>query len=162
VAGLSLFPLYHRLYDAFLLILPMGWALMEFYGPQRKGARGALLLMLPFLVPGGTILEHLQFHERIPRTIAHSWYWTGVVMPHEIWFLLLLSLLLLCSMAGSRDAVPSRPGDYSHSSLPIGSPSGGGTGVVRWISAGFFSKRSIWLAAKKNWARVASSFVAEA
>jgi hypothetical protein len=96
---LSLFPLYHRLYDGFLLIFPLSWSLREFSGSGNKWARGAFLLMLPFLVPGGSALEQLQLSGRIPEAIAQSWYWTGIVMPHQIWFLLLLSLLLLWRMA---------------------------------------------------------------
>lgn len=99
LAVLSLFPVYHRLYDAFLLILPLCWSLGEFSGPRNKFARGAFLLMVPFLVPGGSALEQFQLRGQIPEGIANSWYWTSIVMPHQIWFLLLLSLLLLWRMA---------------------------------------------------------------
>ena len=102
LAVLSLFPVYHRLYDAFLLIFPLCWSLREFSGPRRKFARGAFLPMLPFLVPGGSALQQFQSSGRIPQAIANSWYWTSIVMPHQIWFLLLLSLLLLWSMASAR------------------------------------------------------------
>ncbi|MBZ5614975.1 MAG: DUF2029 domain-containing protein [Acidobacteriia bacterium] len=100
LAVLSLLPVYHRLYDAFLLIFPLCWSLKEFSG--SKAARGAFLLMLPFLVPGGSALELFQLRGQIPEAIAHSWYWTRFVMPHQIWFLLLLSLLLLWRMASQR------------------------------------------------------------
>jgi len=102
LAVLSLLPLYHRLYDAFLLIFPLCWSLREFSGPRRKFARGAFLLMLPFLVPGGSALGQLQLSGKIPQAVVQSWYWTSIVMPHQIWFLLLLSLLLLWSMASER------------------------------------------------------------
>jgi hypothetical protein len=94
---LSLLPVYHRLYDAFLLIIPICWSLREF--SRNKLARAAFLVMLPLLFPGGTILEQLQFQNRIPSSIAHSWYWTAIVKPHQIWFLLILSLVLLWNMA---------------------------------------------------------------
>jgi hypothetical protein len=97
LAVLSLLPVYHRLYDAFLLIFPLCWSLREFSG--SKAARGAFLLMLPFLVPGGSALEVFQLRGQIPEGFVRSWYWTRFVMPHQIWFLLLLSLLLLWSMA---------------------------------------------------------------
>jgi len=95
LAVLSLLPVYHRLYDAFLLIFPLCWSLREFSGAQKKAARGAVLLMLPFLVPGGSALEELQRGGRISDAIAASWFWNSAVMPHEIWCLLLLGLLLL-------------------------------------------------------------------
>ena len=110
LAVLSLLPVYHRLYDGFLLILPLCWSLRDFSGPRKGFARGALLLMLPFLVPGGSLLEQLQLHSRIPQAIAHSWYWTDVVMPHQIWFLLLLSLLLLRRMAIEEARTHARSG----------------------------------------------------
>jgi hypothetical protein len=100
LAVLSLLPVYHRLYDAFLLIFPLCWSLKEFSG--SKAARGAFLLMLPFLVPGGSALELFQLRGQIPEGFVHSWYWTRFVMPHQIWFLLLLSLLLLWRMASER------------------------------------------------------------
>lgn len=104
IAVLSLFPVYHRLYDAFLLIFPLWWSLREFSLPERKFARVVLVLMLPFLVPGGSALEQLQFGGHIPEAIAHSWYWTCIVMPHQIWLLMGLGLLLLWRMsAGWKD-----------------------------------------------------------
>jgi hypothetical protein len=99
VAVLSLLPVYHRLYDGFLLIFPLCWSLREFSAPADRFARGTFLLILPFLAPGGSALEQLQVRGQIPQAIVHSWYWTCIVMPHQIWFLLLLSLLLLWRMA---------------------------------------------------------------
>jgi hypothetical protein len=99
LAVLSLFPVYHRFYDAFLLIFPLCWSLREISGPRNKFAWWAFLLMLPFLVPGGSALEQLQASGKIPRAIVDSWWWTAIVMPHQIWFLLFLSLLLLWCMA---------------------------------------------------------------
>jgi hypothetical protein len=99
LAVLSLFPVYHRLYDAFLLIFPLCWGLREFSGPRTKPARAALLLMIPFLLPGGSVLEQLQRTGKIPDSIARSWYWICIVMPHDIWLLLLLSFVLLGAMA---------------------------------------------------------------
>jgi hypothetical protein len=102
LAILSLFPVYHRFYDGFLLIFPLCWSLREFSAPHYKFARGAFLLMLPFLVPGGSALEQFQLRRQIPEAITHSWYWTRIAMPHQIWFLLLLSVLLLWRMAVRR------------------------------------------------------------
>lgn len=102
LAVLSLFPVYHRLYNAFLLIFPLCWSLREFSGPHNRVARGTFLLLVPFLAPGGSALERLQLSGRIPEAITHSWYWTDIVMPHEIWFLLLLCGLLLWQMTVQR------------------------------------------------------------
>ena len=99
LAVLSLFPVYHRFYDAFLLIFPLCWSLREISGARNKFAWWAFLLMLPFFVPGGSALEQFQASGKIPRAIVDSWWWTAIVMPHQIWFLLFLSLLLLWCMA---------------------------------------------------------------
>ena len=99
LAVMSLLPLYHRLYDAFLLIFPICWSLHEFYGPQWKLVRTGLMMMLPFLVPGGTILEQLEQSGRVPEAIAQAWWWNAFAMPHQIWLLLTLSVILLWWMA---------------------------------------------------------------
>jgi hypothetical protein len=113
IAVLSLFPVYHRMYDAFLLIFPLCWAFRELSSAKKQPALGALLLILPFLVPGGSALEQLQASGRIPGTISHSWYWVCIVMPHQIWFLLLLSVLLLAGMAaGPQTELIRRHGRY--------------------------------------------------
>ncbi len=101
LAVLSLFPVYHRFYDAFLLIFPLCWSLREFSGPRYKFARVSFLLMLPFLVPGASALEQFQASGKIPLAMVDAWWWTDVVMPHQIWFLLALSLLLLWRMASA-------------------------------------------------------------
>jgi hypothetical protein len=103
---LSLLPVYHRFYDAYLLVFPLCWSIREFSGPQRRLARGAFLLMLPFLVPGGTALEHLSHSAGFSDSITRSWYWLCIVMPHEIWFLIALSFVLLRSMTRPSSLLP--------------------------------------------------------
>ena len=63
----------------------------------------SLLLMLPFLIPGGTILETLQASGRIPSTLASRWWWEMIVMPHQVWMLFFLSVLLLYEMNAVSD-----------------------------------------------------------
>ena len=97
IAVLSLLPIYHRFYDAALLVLPLCWAMVSFR-KARTFSSLTLLLLLPFLIPGGTILESLESAGRIPSTFASRWWWQRVVMPHEVWLLVLLSILLLYEM----------------------------------------------------------------
>ncbi|HEY1660120.1 MAG TPA: glycosyltransferase family 87 protein [Candidatus Sulfotelmatobacter sp.] len=97
----SLLPIYHRFYDASLLVLPVCWAFVSF-GRNRRVATVALLLTTPFLVPGGTALQTLQENGRIPASLAGRAWWQAFVMAHEIWALLLLSLLLLGAMFAQR------------------------------------------------------------
>ena len=91
---LSLLPVYHRLYDASLLIFPLAWSFAAWSTRGRVLARTTLLLILIFLVPGGSALEQLQ-HTKFDSTWQHSWWWMRFVMPHQVWALLLLSGILL-------------------------------------------------------------------
>jgi len=102
IAVMSLLPVYHRFYDAVLLVLPLCWVVAS-YRKARLPAILALLLMVPFLIPGGTILQTMQTDGHIPSSLAEHWWWDTIVMPHEIWALFLLSLLLLYEMAVHRD-----------------------------------------------------------
>ncbi len=102
IAVMSLLPVYHRFYDAVLLVLPLCWVFAS-YRKARPAAILALLLMVPFLIPGGTILQTMQTDGRIPSSLAEHWWWDTIVMPHEIWALFLLSFLLLYEMAVHRD-----------------------------------------------------------
>ncbi len=97
IAVISLLPIYHRFYDAALLVLPLGWALVSFRRPRRFAVL-SLLMMTPFLIPGGTLLETMEVSGRIPAWLANRWWWQTFVMAHEVWMLLLLSLLLLWQM----------------------------------------------------------------
>jgi Glycosyltransferase family 87 len=98
---LSLIPVYHRFYDASLLIFPLAWsltALAEPNGRLRTTARCVLaVILLVFLVPGGTILEQFQLAGRF-AAVQNYWWWKTIVLPHESWSILLLGLLLLRAM----------------------------------------------------------------
>jgi hypothetical protein len=109
IAVISLLPVYHRFYDAFLLIFPIAWALREFGRGRGLAARWALVLTIPFLVPGGTALERLQASAVVSPVISHSWYWGCMVMPHQVWCLLFLSMLLLGEMAVKDAQTSCRP-----------------------------------------------------
>jgi hypothetical protein len=104
---LSLLPVYHRLYDATLLIFPLAWSVAEFH---KDLARKILLLLLVFLVPGGSALEQLQNTNRLV-TLQHSTWWTRIVMPHQVWALLFLTVLLLAGMRACAANLPTSSGD---------------------------------------------------
>jgi hypothetical protein len=99
IALICLMPVYHRFYDAAVLVIPLCWCLSRPPGKLKGIAGTALLLMAPFLVPGTAILQQAALHGRVPDAVIQSWWWTRVVMPHEAWTLLLLCLVLLCGMA---------------------------------------------------------------
>ncbi len=97
LAVLSLLPVYHRLYDATLLIFPLAWSLAAWNGRLRTMARAVFaVIVIVFLVPGGILLDRLQANH-FPALIDHRW-WNSLVMPHESWSILLLAILLLRAM----------------------------------------------------------------
>lgn len=98
ISIIGLLPVYHRFYDAALLVVPLCWCMLNM-GQPKTIIRVALLLMTPFLVPGTAFLQQLAGQGQVPDAVAHSWWWNRVVMPHETWALLLLSLVLLYEIA---------------------------------------------------------------
>lgn len=101
IAVISLLPIYHRFYDAALLALPVCWLAASWQRARLLNGICALA-MLPFLIPGGSLLETLQAGGRIPAAWLGHWWWEAFVMPHEVWMLLVLSVLLLHEMIAGR------------------------------------------------------------
>ncbi len=102
IAVIGLLPVYHRLYDASMLVMPLAWCVKEVSGVHKTVSRLALLLMAPFLIPGTAMLQQLSTDGRIPSTWTRSWWWDRVIMPHQTWLLLLLAIVLFCALARSR------------------------------------------------------------
>ena len=70
ITVISLLPVYHRFYDATLLVLPLCWAFVSLRR-ERVAAVVSLGLMLPFLIPGGALLDTMQIAGRIPRALTN-------------------------------------------------------------------------------------------
>jgi hypothetical protein len=98
VSIISLLPVYHRFYDAALLVVPLCWCMTRMVSRPNNISKIALLLMLPFLVPGTAFLQQLAARGRVSDAATHSWWWNRVVMPHQTWTLLLLCLVLLYAL----------------------------------------------------------------
>jgi len=96
ISVLCLLVVYHRFYDAALLIWPLAWSLLVVR--KRSTAIVTLLAIVPFLVPGATLLSERA--SQIPPAIANGWCWNAIVIPHEIWDLIFLAGLLLYFMSG--------------------------------------------------------------
>lgn len=103
VAVLSLLPVYHRFYDAGVLVVPLCWCIANVATLPRTITKITLFLMTPFLSPGAAYLQQLSVRGEIPDVIQQSWWWNSVVLPHETWALLLLVSILLYALkiAGS-------------------------------------------------------------
>jgi len=109
ISMLSLLAVYHRFYDAVLLIWPLAWSLLL----TNKRLRAAMILVTiaPFLLPGPVLLSELSLAGRIPPSITNGWWWNRIVMPHEVWILIVLTTLLLYFMRqelSEQSQVPSR------------------------------------------------------
>jgi len=102
---LSLLPVYHRFYDASLLVLPIAWALREDTAADSRLKQVCWLLFAVFLIPGSSIVERMSSEGHIARWALDSWWWVHLVLPHEAWALMLLAITLLWAMAiGRRSA----------------------------------------------------------
>ena len=98
LAVISLLPIYHRFYDASLLVLPLLWALSSSSEKTKPYRTLVLVLLLPFAIPGAWALESLQNSGRIPSSVSGSGWWNVFVLGHEIWALLGLALVLVAAV----------------------------------------------------------------
>jgi hypothetical protein len=96
---IGLLPLYHRSYDAMLLVIPLSWAVASLEGSQRLIAWLLILLMVPFLVPGPVMLQQLIAKGRLPASLNDEFWWSAIVLAHEVWTVVLMSLLLVYALA---------------------------------------------------------------
>ena len=72
---ICLLPVYHRNYDAALLIFPLLWSLSPAAPQVHVHQRLALILMAPFAVPGAWMLESMQNAGRLPHYLTAEWWW---------------------------------------------------------------------------------------
>lgn len=101
ISAIALLPVYHRFYDAALLAVPLCWSVATVDGQAKRTARIALLLITPFLLPGAAFLQQLAVQGRIPNALTKTWVWNCIIMPHETWALLALSMVLLYGFRAS-------------------------------------------------------------
>ena len=98
LAVVSLIPIYHRFYDASLLIFALFWILSSSLEDGKLHHRLALFLMLPFLIPGAWALESLQNENRVSHFLTNHWWWEPVVLGHQIWAVFLLAVVLTAAI----------------------------------------------------------------
>ena len=101
-AVLGLLPFYHRYYDGILLAFPLAWGLLA-YRPRSRLLPGAAIgLTAIFLVPGPVILYVAAGKGYISRSVAASWWWQGLIVPHQAWCILALSVVLTAALLIAR------------------------------------------------------------
>ena len=122
VSVVSLISVYHRSYDSALLIWVLAWSVLLV--KKRSTTVIALIAILPFLVPGPTLLSELVRSGRIPSAISSGWWWNNIVMPHEIWALIFLAVFLLYSASQKVEErpLPVSPGPIVKAFRPPSAP----------------------------------------
>jgi hypothetical protein len=99
VAVLCLLPVYHRYYDAAVLVVPIAWAARHARGgdPLAWPARITGAILLTFLAP--LAVAHLPVRRGLlPTTIDANPLWNALVVPHHVYGLLALAGVLLYAM----------------------------------------------------------------
>ena len=104
MAPLGLMTGYHNLYDAVvLLLLPLAWIISA----DWRAGRGLLLVISSdviamFVAPGAPMLHAFANRGYIPSTLVESPIWTYLLVPHQVWGLVALSLVMLWSDRGTQ------------------------------------------------------------
>jgi hypothetical protein len=107
VGVIDLLAVYHRPYDAVLLLLVLGWAMA--WAGRRGGAWPwvALAGMGAFLTPGAAMLYRLQEMGYVPDALAAGPLWDVLLMPHQVWAL--IGLAVVHMVVGGKK--PLKPAD---------------------------------------------------
>lgn len=93
ISTLSLMAVYHRFYDAALLIWPLAWSILIVR--KRSATMITCLLIAPFFVPGASLLDVLTAENRIPSRLSGAAWWNMIVRPHEAWLIFVICVVLL-------------------------------------------------------------------
>jgi hypothetical protein len=102
LAVLTLLPIYHRYYDAILLIIPLACAFARLDDRLfRRRAIAILALMTPFILPVGWATNLVKRGYVSPSIAAQSW-WQILVMPLQVWLLLGLGIVLITVLSPAR------------------------------------------------------------
>jgi hypothetical protein len=111
LAVASLLATYHRFYDAVLLVIPLAWTIDQLASRQHRltaGLGGAAMAV--YFVPGAAALFVLANRGLIPTWLTESSLWRWLVMPHQVWALLILAGCLLTCLGQRirRSPTPAR------------------------------------------------------
>lgn len=95
LAVLSLLAVPHRHYDAVLVALPLAWCVQRLSEGCDRLALLALLALGAFLTPGGAMVWLLAEQWQLAESVTGSWWWRGLVVPHQAWALVAVCAVLL-------------------------------------------------------------------
>lgn len=96
VGLLVLLPVYHRVYDATVLLPLLALVINRLLCCRRDALMVVIAtLILPLSLPLPSILVVLNQRGVIPDSIHSAWFWEHVVLQHQSWCLLLASIALI-------------------------------------------------------------------
>src|SRR5581483_2715365 len=96
---IGMLPMYHRFVDAVVIVLPICWVFSEGGKSIRRFRAAILLSTAPFLVPGAAMLSTITNAHFIPQSVLASVWWQFIALPHEVWAMLVLAVVLLTALA---------------------------------------------------------------
>lgn len=99
VGILTLLPVYHRFYDAVLMLLPLAWAI-EHFRDRPRAAWPILGFAATFLVPARVIARLGELLGTAPAAV-HVWWWDVLIEPWRTWLLLAGLVLVIRAMPAS-------------------------------------------------------------
>jgi hypothetical protein len=81
--ALTLLPVYHKVYDATVLVLPLAWAVRSLRDARQRGVAVVTLASLTvFLIPFD-LLPLIMQRTRALDGLAQTWAWRAVIYPHH-------------------------------------------------------------------------------
>lgn len=104
--ALTLLPVYHKVYDATVLVLALAWAMRSLRDPRVRGVAVVTLAALSaFLIPFD-LLPLLMQRTRALDGVAQTWLWRAVIYPHHALATLAVSACALYALWRSQ-AIPA-------------------------------------------------------
>jgi hypothetical protein len=101
-AIVSLLVVYHRFYDAVLLVFPAALSVRLIAERAERGLGAALLVLCAvFFAPGAVVLATAAAKGWVPASVNQGWLWQDVLLPHEVWALLAMGVLLIAIRASA-------------------------------------------------------------
>lgn len=111
VAIISLLVVYHRIYDATVLIFVVAWAmgqLADLKDGMVNRPLAAMAMLAVFLAPGASTL-YVASQKVMPSWVINSAIWNGLIIPHATLVLVALAALLCVSRPTAAEQALSRP-----------------------------------------------------
>jgi hypothetical protein len=101
----SLLVVYHRAYDATSLVFALAWGLGTVFdeGESRRARQlgwAALACLAVFFAPGSSMLQQFALAFNLPESVTGSRLWQSLLLPHAVWALLALGVILILVRSG--------------------------------------------------------------